>query len=173
MERLFNYSLSTIKMWLSGVQKSFPSVCSRIFLFFNNLLRSLNTDSNVYKFRRSFSEEGTAGEYDGFFRQTGFQAVLKAKYCEKVENVSPFLGAIKRRWCGQSNEAPVRSVSTHYVRLTNEFHGQNRRSGCTCSELICFELSIRISKKCSVQLFGTYQTSALRATKLHMLDYLI
>lgn len=100
LERVRDESLFTGKISVNEVQRTFPPVRSRMILFLNDFLKRLDTNSDSFKFKRAFSKAGTAERNDGFFIETDFQDMLKAREFVHLENLSPFLGTFMETFWG-------------------------------------------------------------------------
>lgn len=116
---------------------------------------------------------GTTERCEDFFPETSFGGILETNDFLHLENPSPFLGVILARLRRQSNEVPLATMSTQYVRLFHYLFRINRRPVWTSFELFCFESCVGTFMKYSVHLFGAYETPALRTTKWHILAHLI
>jgi len=55
---------------------------------------------------------------------------------KKIDIISPFIGGIMDRVCGESNSAPVTTVFTQYVDIMNSVCGSNGRMRWSADDVI-------------------------------------
>ena len=108
----------------------------------------------------------------GFFTDSGILGMLEASDLDRIDEVSPFLGAIIDRCCGETKNAPVTTVFTLYVNLLNEIHCRGRTPGWTDEDLGRLDRSIRDFKTIGKSVFHRYQKSGMGTSKWHLLDHL-
>lgn len=61
--------------------------------------------------KRAFRKAGSGERREDIFEKTGYQGVTEARDSARLQNFSPFLGAIMDRYYRKSNEAPKTVLS--------------------------------------------------------------
>lgn len=81
--------------------------------YFNQLLRDVECHSERCGLHVDFAKHNSSDTLNVFFNETGFIGMLEAKPYDKIDLVSPFIGAIADRFCGICE----RLTALSFVRL--------------------------------------------------------
>lgn len=108
---------------------------------------------------------------NGVFTDGDIDGMLEAAYIKKMDMVSPFIGGLINRICGEPETCPVKTVFTEYVDVLNNVCGRNVRKKWTASDIATLRRDIAQFKANGVDVFSAYQKSEIGTVKWHMLYY--
>ena len=87
--------------------------------------------------------------------------------------ISPFIGMVADRCCGEQSRAPTTNVYVQYVEIVQMAMSYNNNTTPRTEERICkLEKMIIAFKKNALSLYGNYHASKLCTEKFHLLDHI-
>ncbi len=109
----------------------------------------------------------------GFFGADGLIGMVEATHMKRIDNISPFFGALVDRCSDDVGTFPVTSVFSQYVELMTKVM-YTEYSPDICLESLSSEIAedIKTFKQRAFQVFSNYQTSGLRTVKWHILEHI-
>lgn len=157
----------------SGAPRMFFSIRRTILRILNSFLSNVEHISVGYDLHVDFSKHSCSGTISGLFTDSGIAGMLEASDLKSVDMVSPFLGAIIDRCCGEVEGAPITKVFTQFKDLMDEVYQRNKVPGW--SETCLRKLSTMISnfKTVGCNVFREYQPSSMGFPKWHLLDHIV
>ena len=171
-ERLRSTELTTTNYrTVYRTTRTFSSIRNAILRHVNRFIdeASRHTDgTNIGLYIRN--TEGRPG-LNGVFTEEGLAGMLEAADMKKVDIISPFIGGILDRVCGECDAAPVTTVFTQYVDIMNSVCGCNGRNHWSDDDVSRLRNDIAQLKATAVGVFAAYQKSQMGTVKWHMLDH--
>lgn len=154
-ERLKDSSLTMTSMHTKSTTTEFPSLCRKTMTQFSQCLSTGQKTSIGYGFHPDFSQNTGDFETDGLFRSHGLAGMLEASDLASINNVSPFLGSIINRCCGEDLEAPTTRTITYNIIIVHFLYGRNVQPGWADEDL----------KNCGERItpFKTYTNAVLKS----------
>lgn len=122
---------------------------------------------------RFFQRKGVECGLNGLFNEKGIIGVLEASDYKQVDKVLPFLEVIVDYMCGLNIIASTSNVFASYVDLANTFYERCESLKCKENDFIQLREQVCNFIDIVVANLGPYQTSSARASKFHILNYVI
>lgn len=141
-------------------------------LLLNNLRKPFEAHSNGFEVKPAFSKHGMKKDLVAF-SSNSFSVYATGKHFAHLGIVLHFRGIVMDRFCGLSNEIPVTTVRTQYVRHINDLFWLCKPLEWPVTDLMCSEPTNTTFKTYSAVLFGGYHNSALHNIKWGMLHHLM
>lgn len=162
---------STAMLTTAGQPKKFATIRVTVLKEMNAFLSRSQQSSQGYGLRLDFSS-GSGTQLQGLFADNGLCGMLEAKDYISVDQVSPFLGGIADRLCGESSAAPVTSVFTKYVDLYRFIGRRHMAPSWTADDIEQLKEMIAVLKEEGTKLFQHHQASGMATVKWHLLDHI-
>ena len=156
-----------------GESRTYSSIKKSVLRMLNDFLAKVQKMSVGYGIVVDFSKGKHEGRLSGLFSDNGLIGMLEASDYKDIENVSPFLGAIVDRCCGEVKEAPVTRTLTMFNDIIQQLYERNHNIGWTDEKLEKLSNDIRLFKKQGRKTFENYQSSKMGFPKWHLLDHIV
>ena len=87
--------------------------------------------------------------------------------------ISPFIGMVANKCCGEEVVAPTTNVFVQYVNIMQMAMSYNNNTASwTEKRMFKLEKMIKVFKRNASNLYGTYHASHLCTEKFHQLDHI-
>lgn len=101
----------------NGSKKTYRVAMRFILQSLNQILLNTIKSSPGIQMSVNLNKEKGMGRLNELFLETGLAALLQGFDFERIEKVSPFLGAMADSFCGNSRKAKITQFYTRYVDL--------------------------------------------------------
>ena len=156
----------------NGSKKTYKAAKRFVLQSMNHFLLETIESSPGFQMRVNLNKEKGIGRLNGLFLENGLAGLLQASDFDRIDKVSPFLGAMADSFCGNSRKAEITKVYTRYVDLLHFATRNHFVPGWSASDIATLRTMIREFKIVGKQVFGKYQASGLCTQKWHALDHI-
>ena len=151
--------------------RSFPSIRPAILRQVNAFVDEVSRKSDGTPIGLYIKNVDGRPGLNGMYTDEGLTGMLEAADIKKLDMISPFIGGIFDRVCGESETCPITTVFTEYVDVMNKVCGHNGRDVWSGSDISQLRRDIKEFKRNGVRVFGSYQKSGMGTVKWHLLEH--
>ncbi len=104
--------------------KTFSYIRKSILRQLNAFLDSVSTNTDGIRVFGKLRSSGGKTGLNGLFKEEGLSGMVEASLMEKVDKVSPFMGALIDRACGEHTHCPLTKIYTQYKNISDKVVGK-------------------------------------------------
>ena len=139
----------------------------------NAFIDAVTCNSDGIRISCSISRDGGKNGLNGFFGEDSVAGMLEATHYKRIDNVSPFFGAMIDRCFDNLDTCPLTSLFTSYVLLLHKIlYTPFSPSIDIISHARDIENDISVFKTLATDILGPYQTSGFGTVKFHLLQHI-
>ncbi len=158
---------------ISTTTKTFSYIRKSILRQLNSFLDSVSTNTDGIRVFGNLRSGGGKSGLNGLYKEDGISGMIEATTIQKIDNVSPFMGALIDRACGEEKECPLTKIYTQYKNIADKVVGNRSASKrWKPEELRDLETQIASLKELSVRVLGPHQASNMGTIKWHLLSHI-
>lgn len=152
--------------------KTFSFIRNSVLRQMNGFLEDVFSNHEGIRINCTIRKADGKPGLNGMFKEDGIAGMVEAKIFKEMDKVSPFLGSIIDRACGEEMVAPVTKIFTMYVEIVNMFCRNEGVEKWDREQLNRAGEKVAEFKTLGYKYFGEYQKSEMCTEKWHSLDHL-
>ena len=143
-----------------------------IFRQLNAFIDSVTCDSDGIRISCAITRDGGKTGISGFFGEDSVVGMLQASHYKRMDNISPFFGALIDRACDNVTDCPITSVLTSYVLMLQKILYTPFSDEIDINvHATDIKKDISEFKTLATTTLGRYQTSGFGTVKWHLLEH--